>query len=146
MSTNEEPKLENVIFYQAEKMMRQAKELTKRVFKEKGFDVTVDQWLILKKVYDQESCSQIQLAETTFKDPASIKRILDILQGKSLITRKVTPGNKREHTIMLTNQGKDLIERMIPEVQLLRKKATDGFTEPETYALLHLLKKMNKNL
>ncbi len=141
-----EPKLENVIFFQAEKMMRQAKELTKNLFKDKGFDVTVDQWLVLKKVFDQGECSQIQLADTTFKDPASIKRILDILQEKDLLSREVISGNKRQHSVSLTEKGAALVERMIPEVQILRQKATEGFSEPERYALLHLLKKVNKNL
>ncbi len=141
-----EPKLENIIFFQAEKMMRQAKELTKKVFAEHGFDVTVDQWLILKKLYDQENCSQIQLAETTFKDPASIKRMLDILEKKKLLTRSVKAENKKEHIVELTAEGNTLLKKMIPVVQDLRRKATEDFTDPERYALLHLLKKMNKNL
>jgi DNA-binding MarR family transcriptional regulator len=140
------PKLENVIFFQAEKMMRQTKEITKKVFAKHGFDVTVDQWVILKKIDELSSCSQIQLADNTFKDPASIKRILDILQEKGLITRKIREENKKEHKVSLTKKADSLITAMIPVVQELRKKATEGFSEGERYALLHLLKKMNKNL
>ena len=141
-----DPKLENVIFVQAEKMIRQTRENTKKVFAEHGYDVTVDQWLILKKIEEQNGCSQILLAETTFKDPASIKRILDILQEKGLVDRRIKEENKKEHRVSLTKKGDGLVSRMIPVVHELRKMATEGFTEGERYALLHLLKKMNKNL
>ncbi len=141
-----EPKLDDVIFFQAEKMMRRAKEITKESFKHHGFEVTVDQWILLKALWDGGSLSQIQLAESTFKDPASIKRILDLLEQKGLVMRRVKDHNRKENEIELLEKGKDLVEKMMPVVQSLRDQVTQDFSSGERYALLHLLKKANKNL
>ena len=51
-------------------------------FSANGIDLTVDQWLVLKKISDADGLTQIELAEAVFKDRASIKRILDLLLAK----------------------------------------------------------------
>ena len=88
MSIIDDIQLSDVIYFLTERMMRQAKEVTKVHFKENGFGVTLDQWLVLKRISEVPGIAQIDIANSTFKDPAAVTRILDILERKALVERQ----------------------------------------------------------
>lgn len=142
----EDLELSQVVFFQAERMMRRAKELTKVAFKEHNFKVTLDQWLVLKKTSEFDGISQIEIANSTFKDPAAVTRILDILVRKKLVTRTARPEDRRTHEILLTEAGIDLVRRMTPVVQGLRAKALKGFSAEEIEQLRSSLSRAYDNL
>jgi len=142
----EDLELSQVVFFQAERMMRKAKELTKIAFKEHNFRVTLDQWLVLKKTSEFDGISQIEIANATFKDPAAVTRILDLLVRKKLVTRTPRPDDRRTHEILLTEAGLDLVRRMTPVVQGLRAKALNGFSAEEVEQLRAGLAKAYQNL
>ena len=58
---------------------RRVKQYAQQKFKEMDFNVTVDQWLVLKHLYENESMKQNELAELLFKDNPTLTRIIDIL-------------------------------------------------------------------
>ena len=72
MSTINDQPLENVLFFTIDRMMRRSKEITLQIFKEHQFPVTVDQWILLKRISEQNGLSQRTLADSTFKDPAAV--------------------------------------------------------------------------
>jgi DNA-binding MarR family transcriptional regulator len=139
-------KLEDVVYFLAERMMRAARDKTKEVFKTQRFGVTIDQWLILKRIAETTAITQIDLAQTTFKDPAAVTRILDILERKGLAERHHKIGDRRSYEIQLSEKGKKLVEKMTPFVQELRKQGLKGLSETETEILKKALRKMYKNL
>ena len=69
--------------YKARVLMRN--KLSKKL---KDFDITGEQWSVLKHVFEKEGCNQKDLATRCLKDRAALTRILDILEKKSLIKRE----------------------------------------------------------
>lgn len=139
-------KLDDVIYFLAERMQRQAKNHTRQVFKEKGIDLTIDQWLVLKKVSEEPGIVQKEIASTTFKDPAAVTRILDIMVRKNLVERRPSATDRRVYEIYLSKQGKKMINTLMPVVYDIRAKGLQNLSQTELRALKSGLKKMYNNL
>lgn len=139
-------KLDDVIYFLAERMQRQAKNHTRQIFKEQGYDLTIDQWLVLKKVSEEPGIVQKEIANTTFKDPAAVTRILDIMVRKNLVERHPNPTDRRVFEIHLSKQGKKMIDTLMPVVYDIRAKGLQGLSQAELRSLKSGLKKMYNNL
>ena len=141
---SDEP-LEEIIFFNLERTIRRAKEYTKEVFQSHGFEVTIDQWVVIKRLSEVEQITQIDLANSTFKDPASITRIVDILVKKEYLERRKVEGDRRSYHLVLTSKGSDLVRRMTPIVQEIRKKGLSGISLSNVKNAITVLRKMNAN-
>ncbi len=79
-----------------------------RAFQEKYPEITVDYWVILNRLWLQDGMIQTELARLTAKDNASMTRMLDGMQRKSLIKRQPDENDRRAYRIFLTQKGKEL--------------------------------------
>lgn len=138
-------KLDDVFFFLIDKMMKRVKEYTLSSFKENDFKVTKDQWVILKRVSEKDGSTQREIAETTFKDPAALTRILDLLEKKQLVKRIASEGDRRSFEVQLTVDGSRLVNKMIPVVQEIRKKALQNISNEELETVKVVMKKMYNN-
>lgn len=149
MSINDESfkdkKLEEVVYFLAERMMRRAREYSKQQFKKEKIDITIDQWVVLKRISEEVGISQVEIANTTYKDPAAITRILDILVKKELVNRMAKFDDRRAFEIHLTKKGAALVSRATPLAQEIREKGLRGLSERETKVLTKALKKIYDN-
>ncbi len=87
-----------------------SKALGKRLvanFKSIGFDITTDQWVILMGLWIKDGQNQQELAEFSEKDKTSITRIIDSLEKKGFVTRKVNKQDRRVNFIYLTQMAND---------------------------------------
>lgn len=137
--------LEDVVYFLADRMMRRAKEYSKAVFKDNQINVTIDQWVILKRISEQQGIGQKDLANSTYKDPAAVTRILDILERKTLVERRDRPDDRRAYEIYLTTAGTALVNKALPLVQGIRKKGLDGLSAKELDLLKNGLTKIYHN-
>jgi DNA-binding MarR family transcriptional regulator len=138
--------LDEVLYFLCERMMRRARDYSKAAFAAQGFDISIDQWVILKKVSEDEGISQVDLANATYKDPASITRILDILEKKGWAERRIDENSRRAYKIHLTTEGGQFVEKMLPLVVSIREKGTEKLTAKEMETAKKVLKKMYVNL
>ncbi|MFK8103189.1 MAG: MarR family winged helix-turn-helix transcriptional regulator, partial [Saprospiraceae bacterium] len=74
-------------------------------FKALGVDLTTEQWVIMDILYGQEGLSQQELATTSFKNPPTVSRIIDLLCKKKITERKPFANDRRKHKIFLTDTG-----------------------------------------
>ncbi len=73
---------------------RKVKHYAQQQFKQGGFDVTVDQWLVLKNLAEHPELSQTELANLVFKDHPTLTLILDLLHKKGYIIRVQHPQDR----------------------------------------------------
>lgn len=112
----------------------------------KEFDITTEQWQVLKSLYLNDQCNQKELAKICFKDQAALTRILDILEKKELVKREKSQNDRREFLIVLTSEGEELAEKTMALISEEIKRMYSGFTDEEENALKSLLKKLVDNL
>lgn len=122
--------------------MREAKTLTKEVFQREGIEVTVDQWVILKAIAEQEGASQQEVSGLTFREPAAITRMLDHLIKKGLVSKVVDLEDRRKQLLYLSKEGRALYDLALPLVYQLREHALTGLNESQRLSLREGLKCM----
>ena len=139
-------KLDEVIYFLAERMQRQAKTYSRKVLREHGYRITIDQWLVLKKISEEPGISQVDIAQTTFKDPAAVTRSLDILVREAWVERRTGAEDRRVFEIYLSKSGAQLVEGILPLIYDIREKGMKGLTKRELETMKAGLKKMYDNL
>ena len=138
--------LNNVYIFLLERTARAVQRYAKQEMNKKGFDINSDQWVILKKLSENEGINQRQIAALTFKEPASITRSLDILEKKGLIQRDSDINDRRTLIVSLTKNGKNYVSRVMPVAIEVRKKGLQGLTQQEIKVLKSALNKIYDNV
>jgi DNA-binding MarR family transcriptional regulator len=122
------------------------KSALQRFFKEHGFEITAEQWAVIRHLWDEDGLSQREIAERTSKDKPNITRMVDALEQKRLVFRQPDPRDRRKYCIYLTKEGKHLQERLWPLAQDLRERVTQNLTPPEIDLLKGTLNKIYQNI
>ena len=143
---NIEKDIHQVVFFLIEKTNKMAKQHSAIRFAERGMDITVDQWVLMKFIHEHPGCSQATIAENAFKDAASITRMLDLLAKKGFIDRHPIENNRRQFSIRLTEAGEDYVNEHIEFVQQLRDESTTGLSNDEIDSLKSMLIRIQNNL
>ena len=145
MSEYKKP-LSDVYFFWLERALKAFRSKKAQVFKELGVNVTSDQWMVIKRTHEEPGINQIELAQSIYKDPASITRIIDILVTRDLVERKKHPSDRRNYCIYLTADGEKLVERVLPVAIDMRKQGLANISEEEQLQLKNILDRITQNL
>jgi DNA-binding MarR family transcriptional regulator len=138
--------LYNAYSFLLDRTARRVKQYAQQKFKELELNITVDQWLLLKHLYENESMKQNELAELLFKDNPTLTRIIDLLCEKGLTLRKVHPTDRRSFHVALTKEGKKKVELIRSKIKPIRLKAWEGLSEKDFTHFKKVLNTIYKNL
>ena len=138
-------KLTDIIFYTLEKSIKTYRQFAQKRISEKGYNVTIDQWLVLKILHDNEGITQQQLAEIVFKDYASVTRIIELLVNKKYIQRDFHSSDRRRFELTLSAEGKKLLLKIQDDIDENRSKALKGISKSETETVRKTLNKIISN-
>lgn len=138
-------KLEEVIFYSLEKAIKVYRKFAQKQLTANGFNITIDQWLILKSLHENQELSQSDIAELVFKDMASVTRIIELLVQKSYIQRHINDADRRKFHLTITQNGISLIDQIALVINNNRKQALNGFKTSEIKNLKQQLERIIKN-
>ena len=111
-----------------------------------SYNITLEQWVVLSTLAEQENINQKTLSLKSGKDPASLLRILDILERKHLVKRGVDKLDRRAFLLQITAQGKSLVENVAPFIEERFKEITADIPNDEVSVFKQVLKKMDDNL
>jgi len=125
---------------------RRVKQYAQQRFNELGFNITVDQWVVLKNLYERKEMKQNELAELLFKDNPTLTRIIDLLCDKGLVVRNSNPDDRRSFKVSLTREGTKKVEQLSPKVKDIRFKAWDGLSEKDFTQFKKILNTIYENL
>lgn len=83
-----------------------------------AYDLAESSYMVLAILYgsQDESSSATALSEACKEKPANLTRICDELMARGLITRQPKPGDRRAVMIVLTEEGRTLVEEILPKV------------------------------
>lgn len=110
------------------------------------YELTLEQWVVLSTLAEQESINQKTLSIKAGKDPASLLRILDILERKGFIERRQFQGDRRASSLFITDEGKKLRNEVAPYIEAHFKKITNNISERDIEIYEQVLKKIDHNL
>ena len=80
------------------------------------------------------------------QSPANMSRISDALVSRDLITRVLSVQDRRRIVLRITEQGEDLVRRLLPKLFVSMRGMFEGFSESEQRLLISQLKRLHANL
>ncbi len=125
---------------------RKVKQYAQQQFKTGEFDVTVDQWLVLKNLSENELLSQTELASLVFKDNPTLTRIIDLLCKKGYVERVPHPQDRRSFHLHLTESGIAKVNELRPKILEIREKAWENLTATDFEEFKRILDTIYQNL
>lgn len=138
-------KLEQAFSFWLDRTARIMKQFSATKAEELELGITIDQWVLLAMVHQNQNISQRELGKRTFKDKASVARISDILEKQGLITRTRRPENRREYSVSCTKKGNERVEFLLPYVEQARRIGIAGLSDEEIATMISLLKRVHEN-
>lgn len=109
-------------------------------------DITLEQFGIVYLLYYKDGLYQSQVANLLNKDRPNITRMVDILEKKNYLKRKKDEENKRIQKLYITENGKSVVEKIVPLRDDFYKKMTEGFLPDEIETLCISLHKLRDNI
>lgn len=105
-------------------------------------DITPVQYAILVAVTEFPGIDATRLSQLVAFDRATIGNVLGRLEGKGLLKRAKSKGDKRAKTTFLTPEGKLAIKKIDRRVDRIAERIFGTFTAKERRTLITLLSKL----
>ncbi|MEX0281794.1 MAG: MarR family winged helix-turn-helix transcriptional regulator [Arenibacterium sp.] len=111
----------------------------------------VPEWRVLACLYDRDGSMITRLAGFALVEQSRLTRIIAQMDARGLVTRRGDPMDRRRVRVYLTDAGRDLASRLVPEARahedrlLQALRGSDGARlKPALRSLLDVLDKGNK--
>jgi DNA-binding MarR family transcriptional regulator len=115
-------------------------------FSNAGYDITIEQWVIIVNLNRKNGQFQQQLADNTYKNKTSITRMINSLQKKGIVERIPDPHDFRQKRIYLTDAGRQLFMELGPQARKVQEKATRGINPEDMEYCKNIMLKIYKNI
>jgi len=132
-------------FFKIDTTIKKIRNALQKQLHEAGFDLTVDQWVLIDHIERQPGISQNELAELTFKDPPTVTRIIDLIEKKGLVERGLVVGDRRKFNLFLTDTGKTLYKDAFPTVAEIRRKGWGDLEEDDYQHFVRIMDSIYNN-
>ena len=112
----------------------------------KDTGLTIGQPKILDYLKEHDGSNQKEIARACFLEAGSLTTILNKMEEKGLIERRILNGNRRSFHIFMTEEGKrkqQIVDKAFKEIE---QKALSDISEEEYEYFLTVYKKLYSNL
>ena len=117
------------------------------IFAKQNYEITPEQYVVLSMLSEESLLYQIELCEELHKDKSNMTRILSVLEEKGLIEKiQATENKKQVNKIKITSKGKEVRDKITPQIEASREKYLDGISQDEMYTCIKVLSKIQENL
>lgn len=132
-------------FFKIDTTIKKIRNALQKQLTEAGFDLTVDQWVLVDHIFRKQGISQNELAELTFKDPPTVTRIIDLLEKKGLVERGPAAGDRRKFNLYLTKNGEVIYNEAFPIVADIRRKGWGAMDESDYQHFVRIMDSIYQN-
>ncbi len=129
-------------------MMRRVQQISTALFAEEmaDFNLTSVQFMALVAIGDVPDLDATRLAELIDFDKATIGGVIERLERKRLIERKVSAEDRRVKRLRLTPAGRALVTVSFDRVRRVQQRLTEPLDEAERVVLERLIRKLVEGL
>lgn len=131
--------LEDILFYSLERSIKSYRQFAQQQLVKNGFNITIDQWLLLKTLHEHPEQTQHQIAQTIFKDYASVTRIIELLVEKQYLTRTMHATDRRRFQLKLTKSAIEIMGNMQLIIDNNRRTALRSISDKQALQFQQVL-------
>ncbi len=111
--------LENALAFWVNRFYEGARRAMYRAFREHGFELTPEQWMVLVRLWERDGRSQADLAAAIVRDAPTTSRIVSSMASRGLVRRGTDPEDGRTRVVLLTKKGQEARTTLVPVVREL---------------------------
>ncbi|MFD1144331.1 MarR family winged helix-turn-helix transcriptional regulator [Larkinella insperata] len=139
------PSDQRAYFFKIDTTIKRIRNVLQKRFNEAGFDLTVDQWVLIDHLFRNPGISQNILSELTTKDAPTVTRMIDLLCKKGLTERRMAEDDRRKFLIFLTPEGQRKYEEVLPSVVEIRRKGWGNLSEEDYQHFVRIMDSIYHN-
>mgnify|MGYP002624467956 CR=1 FL=1 len=110
------------------------------------WDLSPSQFNVLNVLCDSPNgLTQIELSRQLIMHRSNVTGLVDRLEKRGLVRRQDIAGDRRANQVVLTAQGRRLLEKVLPEYYLAAEQIWGDFPISQTKSLVEGLEKLRKN-
>lgn len=117
-----------------------------QIFAANNHQIGPEEWAIMLVLWKKGPQLPSVLADLTLRDRTTITRIIDKMEQKGFVSRKIDSQDGRRSQIAATLQGEALKLQLVPLASQLIEKSTQGIAQSDLDTTLKTLQQMTKNL
>jgi DNA-binding MarR family transcriptional regulator len=117
-----------------------------RAFRERGYEVTPEQWAVLIRLWERDGCSQSELSDATFRDHPTMSRIVTGMEQRGWLERRADPEDARARQVFLTRAARELKAKLVPVAEDIVSRLVAGIDERSLRTTRAALRKMFENI
>lgn len=126
-------------------LIRRLNQISTSVFQDRmrveGYDLTPIQFAAMNAIHANPGIDQASLAGLIAHDRATIGGVVDRLEAKGIVLRKVSARDRRARELSLTSLGEATLEKTTPVVRAMQDVMLTGLSEAERLEFLRLARK-----
>lgn len=115
-------------------------------YRQAGLEITIEQWSVLYHLWKEDGLSQQELGIRTFRDKASITRLIDNLEKLALVTRVASKDDRRINLVYLTDAAKPLQQITYELANKTMNEALQNISKEEIEIVKNVLQRVYDNL
>lgn len=113
-------------------------------FEAQKVPLTKEQFIVLMRL-ENEPQPQSFLAQITERDKGSLTRLVQSLEKKGFVNRKVCKQDSRVNQVAITKSGAAILNKVKPVLLEIFDQLQEGITEEEKQTTLRVLKSIQEN-
>ncbi len=110
----------------------------------KSYNISHEQAMLLKTVYEVPGLSQTQIAAHLHKDKTTITRMIDTLVKKGKLKREISSEDRRVFQIYVTDETKKGVEELSPIFEKQEMELRSIISDNDYYTTLEVFEKIKK--
>lgn len=112
----------------------------------KPYNITTEQWSVLRTLSESDEISQKELSQKSDKDQATLTKILDLLVKEELVERLPNPADRRSFLIKITSKGGKIVHEVTPYLEKIFLKITREISEVKLVMYRDVLLSLEANI
>ncbi len=126
---------------------KNVKELDRRTLDiARSYGLSFSQFMVLEALDSKGNLSIGEVREAILSSVGTISLVVKNLEKMGYVKRKTDENDKRVSILSLTDEGRAVIEKIIPENETMIYDYMKDLSEEKTEILLSLLKKLGANI
>ena len=117
-----------------------------RYFRENGIELTVEQWSVLVHLWKNDAVSQQELSIKTFRDKASMTRLIDNMEKMGMVERVASPTDRRINLVQLTEAAKKMRDETMLFANQTLNDGLEGVSPEDIEITRKVLTRVYENL
>jgi len=110
----------------------------------KPYNLTSEQYVIMKSVEENPDISPTQLSEITFKDKTTITRMINTLVKNEMLVRVPKQDDRRAYEIRWSTKGEKVMNEILPAAEDVIEKLRSQFDADELSTFLRILETLKQ--